>query len=145
MIIGLTSVSPTSGYPTIDLYRYVHFIHAVHDGIHPFDHRLLQPGLCVHRAFCIALDDYLVVADENRYGRWTLVPTLPQKRQCQLQAVGCGSLDRRALRQLVSLSGIEQRRVCSASNTLTDGVPKVPEAPLTPFWHLVTLDRWCET
>ena len=42
---------------------------------------------------CVALDDHLVVADENRHGPWTLVPTLPQQGQRQLQAVGAGPLN----------------------------------------------------
>jgi hypothetical protein len=45
----LTSFSPTSGYSTLDLYWYVSLIHAVHNGVHTFDHRLLQPGPCVRR------------------------------------------------------------------------------------------------
>src|SRR5215217_7230664 len=91
---GLTSFSPTRRYPSLDLYRYVYLIRAVQNGIHPFDHRLLQPVLHVHRLLCITLDDHLVVADEYRHGPETLVPTLPQKRQCQLQAVGSRALDR---------------------------------------------------
>jgi hypothetical protein len=39
--IGLPSFSPTPGYPSLDLYRYVYLICAVQDYLHPFDHRLL--------------------------------------------------------------------------------------------------------
>jgi hypothetical protein len=66
--IGLPSFSPTSGYPSLDLYRYAYLIRAVQNCLHPFDHRLLQPGLCGRRLLCVALDDRLVVADEYRLG-----------------------------------------------------------------------------
>jgi hypothetical protein len=93
--IGLTSVSPTSGYPTLDFYRYMYLVRAVHDGIHPFDHRLLQPALGLFASILVALDNYFVVADENRHGLRTLVSSLPQQGQYEFQAVGCDSLDRR--------------------------------------------------
>src|SRR5215207_11496396 len=75
--IGLTSFSPTSGYPSLDLYRHVYFIHTPQNRLHPFNHRILQPGSYVRRLLCVALDDYLVMAHENRHGTWALVPTLP--------------------------------------------------------------------
>src|SRR5215217_2672198 len=78
---GLTSFSPTRRYPSLDLYRYVYLIRAVQDCFHPFDHRLLQPGLYVCRLLDVALDDHLVVAGYDRYGPWTLAPTLPQEGQ----------------------------------------------------------------
>ncbi len=90
----LTSFSPTSGYPSLDLYRYVYLVRAVQNCLHPFDHRLLQPSLCVRCLLCVALNDYLVVCHKDRCGTGTLVPTLPQKRQRQLQSVSCGPLDR---------------------------------------------------
>jgi hypothetical protein len=61
----LASFSPASGYPSLDLYRYVYLIRAVQDCLHPFDHRAFEPGLYAHRLLYIALADYLMVADEN--------------------------------------------------------------------------------
>jgi hypothetical protein len=76
------------------LLAHTHLACAVHNRVHAFDHRLLQPGLHTRRLLCVALDDYLVVADKNWHSTWTLVPALPQESQRQLQAVGCGALDR---------------------------------------------------
>src|SRR5829696_369140 len=92
--VGLTS-SPPPGYPGLNRYRYVSLISAVHNGVHSIDHRFLQPGLHVCRLLCFAFNDHLIVAHENRHGVRTLVSTLPQEGQCQLQAVGSGALDRR--------------------------------------------------
>jgi hypothetical protein len=78
----LTSFFPTSAYPSLDLYWYTYPIRAIHNGVHPFDHRFLQPGLCVRRLLCIALDHHLVVADEDQHGPWALVLTLPQESVC---------------------------------------------------------------
>src|SRR5215216_1219609 len=89
----LASFFPTSGYPSLDLYRYVYLVRAVQNCLHPFDHRLLQPSLCVCGLLCVALDNHLVVTDKDWHSTWALAPTLPQKRQCQLQAVCSGSLD----------------------------------------------------
>jgi hypothetical protein len=75
----LTSYYPTSGYPSLDLYWYVSLTCAVQYGLHPIDHRLLQPDLCVRRLIGVALDDHLIVANEYRHRSWALVPTLPQK------------------------------------------------------------------
>jgi hypothetical protein len=50
----------------------VYLIPVVYDGVHPFDHRLLQAGLCLRRLLCVALDDYLVVADEYAIDRLEL-------------------------------------------------------------------------
>src|SRR5829696_5792799 len=55
--IGLPSFSPTPGYPSFDLHRHVALVCAVQDGLPPFDHRLLQPGLYVHRLLDVTLDD----------------------------------------------------------------------------------------
>jgi hypothetical protein len=77
--MGLTSLSQTSGYPGLGFYRCVYLVRVVQNCFHTFDHRLLQPDLYLRRPHCITLDDHLVVADENRYGTWTLVPTLPQE------------------------------------------------------------------
>ena len=93
--MGLTSISPTSGYPGLDLYGYVYLVRTVQNCLYPFGHRLLQPGLYVRRLLCITLDDHLVVADEDRPGLRTLVTALPQEGQGQLQAIGCGTLNRR--------------------------------------------------
>jgi hypothetical protein len=90
----LTSISPTSGYPGLDLYGYVYLVRTVQNCLYPFGHRLLQPGLCVRRLFCITLDDHLVVTNEYWHGPWTLVPTIPQQGQRQLQTIGSGTLDR---------------------------------------------------
>src|SRR5918999_1668605 len=90
----LTYFSPTSGYTSLDLYRNGCPACDIHNGVHPFDHGLLHLGLCPRPLPCVALDDYLVMADEYRHGSRTFASSLPQKRQCQLQAVGCGSLDR---------------------------------------------------
>jgi hypothetical protein len=68
LVLGLTSVSPTSGYPTLDLYRNGCLARVVHSGIHPFDHCSFQPSLCVRRLLCFTLDDNLVVANEYRHG-----------------------------------------------------------------------------
>ena len=65
---GSASFSPTCGYPSLYLYRCVYLVRVVQDYIHPFDHRLLQPGLYVRRLLYIALDHHPVVADENRHG-----------------------------------------------------------------------------
>src|SRR5215217_3141445 len=46
----LTSFSPTSVYPSLNLHRYVYLVRAVQNGVHAFDHRLLQPGLYVPAA-----------------------------------------------------------------------------------------------
>jgi hypothetical protein len=73
----LTSFSPTSGYPSLDLYRYVYFVRAAQNCLHPFDHRPLQPDLCISRLLYITLEDHFVVAHEDRHGSWALVPTLP--------------------------------------------------------------------
>src|SRR5215204_3326309 len=62
---GLTSFSPTRRYPSLDLYRYVYLIRAVQNGIHPFDHRLLQPVLHVHRLLCITLGPQCLVAEPH--------------------------------------------------------------------------------
>jgi hypothetical protein len=86
--------SPTSGYPSPDLYRCVYFVRAVNNGVHTFDHRLLQPALGLFASILVALDYYLVVTNEYRHGSWTLVPTLPQESQRQLQALGSCSLNR---------------------------------------------------
>jgi hypothetical protein len=51
----LTSFSPTSGYPGLDLYRYLYLVCAVQDYVHSFDHRLLQPGLCVGSSYLTAV------------------------------------------------------------------------------------------
>src|ERR671921_2245955 len=64
LVPWLTSFSPTSGYPSLDLYWHESLIPAVQNDVHPFDHRLLQPGLCGCLA-CIGLDNHLVVADED--------------------------------------------------------------------------------
>ena len=91
----LTSFSPTSGYPGLNLHRYVYLIRAVQNGVHAFDHRPFQPSLCVRCPFYLALDSHLVVADKYRHGPWALIPTLPQQGQRQFQTIGSGSLDRR--------------------------------------------------
>jgi hypothetical protein len=93
--MGLTSFSPTSSYPGFDPYRYVYLVRAVQDCLHPFDHRLLQPALGLFALILAAMDDHLVVANKDRHSPRTLVSTLPQQGQRQLQAIGCGSLDRR--------------------------------------------------
>jgi len=72
------SFTPTSGYPGFDLYRHVYLVCAVQNCLHPFDHRLFKPGLCLRYLLCAALDDHLVVADEHRHGSRTLSSTLPQ-------------------------------------------------------------------
>jgi hypothetical protein len=77
--IGLPPFSPTSSYSGFDLYLYLYLVPAVRDGVHPFDHRLLQPDLYVLCLLCITLDYHLILAHENRYGPWTLVPALPQQ------------------------------------------------------------------
>jgi hypothetical protein len=75
--IGLPSFSPTSGYPGLDLYRYAYLIRAVQNCLHPFDHRILRPGLCGRCLLCVALDDRLVVADEYRLGPVSTRPYAP--------------------------------------------------------------------
>jgi hypothetical protein len=77
--LRLPSFSPDSGYPNLDLYRYVYLIRAFQDCFHPFDHGLLQPGLCVRRLLCITLDNHFVVANEYRDCPWAFAPTLPQE------------------------------------------------------------------
>jgi hypothetical protein len=74
----LAYFTPTSDYPSFDLYRYVYLVRAIHDGVHPLNHRLLQPGLYVRHLFCAALDDYLVMADEYRHSSGTLASVLLQ-------------------------------------------------------------------
>src|SRR5215217_2929503 len=91
--MGLSSFSPTPSYPHLYLSRYIYLTRLVHDDVHPFDHRLLQPLLRLLGLVGVTLDDHLVMADQDWHGSRALVPTLPQKRQCQLQAVGCGPLD----------------------------------------------------
>jgi hypothetical protein len=75
----LASFIPTSDCPSLYLYRCVYLVRVVQDYIHPFDHRLLQPGLYVRRLLYIALDHHLVVAHEDRHDPWALVPTLSQE------------------------------------------------------------------
>jgi hypothetical protein len=75
----LAFISPTSGYPGLNLYRYVYFVRAVHNGVHPFDHRPFQPSLRVYCSFCVALDDHLIVTDKYRHGPWAFVSTCPQE------------------------------------------------------------------
>src|SRR5215208_1339992 len=67
---------------------------AVQNCVHPFNHRLLYPGLYIRCLLSVALDDYLVVAGEDRHGPRALAPTLPQQGQRQLQTIGSGTLDR---------------------------------------------------
>ena len=74
--IGLPSFSPTSSYSGFDLYRYL--VPAVRDGVHPFDHRLLQPDLYVLCLLCITLDYHLIVSHEHWYGPWALASALPR-------------------------------------------------------------------
>ena|SRR5215217_1607237 len=61
--------------------------------VHSIDHSFLEPYLSLLRLIGVALDDHLVVANENRHGPWMLASAFPQQHQRQLQAVGCGSLD----------------------------------------------------
>jgi hypothetical protein len=89
----LASFTPTTGYPSVDLYQNGCIARAVHNGVHSFDHRLLQPRLCVRRLFCVALNNYLVVANKDWHNPRTLVPAFPQEGQRQLQAVGSGSFE----------------------------------------------------
>jgi hypothetical protein len=83
-VIRFTYFSPTSGYPSLNLNRYVSLVRAVHYSVHHFDHRSFQPSLCGCGLFCVALDEYLIVIVKNRNGPWTLVSTLPQEGQRQL-------------------------------------------------------------
>jgi hypothetical protein len=53
--------SPTLGYPSLDPYRHVCLGCAVQNGIHAFDHRLLQPALGLFTSVLVTLDDYLIV------------------------------------------------------------------------------------
>jgi hypothetical protein len=78
----LTSFSPTSSDPGVDLYRHAGLLRAVQNCLHPFDHRPFYPGLYVCRLLYVALDEHLVVADENWHGPRTLAPTLPQEGVC---------------------------------------------------------------
>jgi hypothetical protein len=64
----LTSFSPTSDYPSLDLYRHVYPVFAIQNSVHAFDHRPFQPSLCVRCPFCFALDDHLIVTDKYRDG-----------------------------------------------------------------------------
>jgi hypothetical protein len=73
----LTSFSPTPGYPGFDLYRNGCRACAIHNGVHPFDHGLLQPSLGYSRLFCVALDDHLIVTDKDGHGPRTLASALP--------------------------------------------------------------------
>jgi hypothetical protein len=73
----LNSISPPSGYPSLNLYWYVYLTCAVRDGIHLFDHRLLQPSLYAGRLLCAALDDHLVAADEDQHSPPTFASSLP--------------------------------------------------------------------
>src|ERR671916_3167117 len=74
LVPWLTSFSPTSGYPSLDLDRHVYLVRAVHDGVHAFDHHLLQPGLRLHRLLCLALDDHSSYARGTRTAR-TVIST----------------------------------------------------------------------
>jgi hypothetical protein len=96
-------LSPSIGYPRLYFDRHVYITYAVQNGIHPFDHRLFQPSLCFFRLLYIAFNDYLIMANEDRHGPGRLIPTLPQKRQCELQAVRSRTLDW-VFRRSVSLS-----------------------------------------
>src|SRR5215216_655800 len=92
--MGLSSFSPTPSYPHLYLSRYIYLTRLVHDDVHPFDHRLLQPLLRLLGLVGVTLDDHLVVADEDRNSPRALASALPQEGYAQLQAVGSGSLDR---------------------------------------------------
>jgi hypothetical protein len=65
------------GYPSLYLYQYVYLVQAMQDRLHPFDHCLLQPGLCLRRLVCITLDNHLVVADKCGDGLGALTSSLP--------------------------------------------------------------------
>jgi hypothetical protein len=62
----LITFSPTPSYPSLDLYWHEPLTSAVHNGVHPLDHRPFQPSLCFSRLVRVALDDNLVVAHEDR-------------------------------------------------------------------------------
>jgi len=64
----LISFSPTPGYPSLNLHRYVYLVRAVQNCLHPFYHRSLEPVLSLFNLVCVYFDDHLVVADENRHG-----------------------------------------------------------------------------
>lgn len=93
LVPRLTSLSPTSGYPTFDLYLYVSLDCAVQNCLQPSNHRLLQPSLCVCCLLCVALDANLVVVDEYQHSPLVLIPTLSQQSERKLQTVGSGALD----------------------------------------------------
>jgi hypothetical protein len=63
----------------VELYRYMYLVRAVQNYLHPFDHHLPQPSLCIGRLVYDAFHDYLVVAHEDRHGSRTLSSTLPQE------------------------------------------------------------------
>jgi hypothetical protein len=77
--IGLPSFSPTPGYPGLCLDRHTCPACALHNGIHTFNHCLLQPALGLFASILVALDDHLVVADKYRDGSGTLASALPQE------------------------------------------------------------------
>jgi hypothetical protein len=90
----LTSFSPTSVYPSLDLYRHLCLARAVYNGVHPVNHRLLQPALGLFSSILVALDDHLVVAHQDWHGSQKLASTLPQESQRKLQTIGSGTLNR---------------------------------------------------
>jgi hypothetical protein len=75
----LTSFSPIFEYPS--LYQHGFIARTVNNGVHSIDRRLLQPAPGFLALILVALDDYLVVADENRRGLCTLIPVLPEQGQ----------------------------------------------------------------
>src|SRR3712207_6195750 len=101
---------------------------AVQGDVHPFNHRACQPSNCARRLICIALDDHLVVTDENRHGSWALAPTFPKKSQGQLQAIGSRSLNRRigAVGQLLDVHAAPSSERASFAFSLITVLPGSP-------------------
>src|SRR5918995_2104526 len=123
--MSLASFSPTPGYPSLDLHRYGYLSRAVQDYVHPFDHRLLQPDLCGGCLLCVALNDHLVMADEDRHGSGTLASALPQQGQRQLQTVGSGTLDR-GVEAVGYLSGVHAAPANKRSGFYVATLPRPP-------------------
>src|SRR5215208_2885300 len=92
--MALSSFYPTPNYPHLYLSRYIYLTRLVHDDVHPFDHRLLQPLLRLLGLVGVTLDDHLIVADKHRDGPGALAPSLPKGGERQLQTIICSSLDR---------------------------------------------------
>jgi putative restriction endonuclease len=71
LVIGLTSFSPTPSCPSLDFYRHVYLVRAVHDGVHVVDdywRETRRSGFRIWRYRLIKLADLPDNKDEEQSG-----------------------------------------------------------------------------